>query len=254
MHMMKFLDSTHYVIKAELAREKIPAMAGYPFDLPAISRMDELVFHPKVTYIVGENGSGKSTLIEAIAVAFGFNAEGGSIHFNFSTRNSLSELYNYLKLQRGLKKPRDGFFLRAESFYNVATYIEELDATPAASRRIIDSYGGCSLHEQSHGEAFFSLFMNRFGGNGLYILDEPEAALSPSRQMAFLSRMHELVCQNSQFIIATHSPIIMAYPDAAIYAIDANGMQQTPYEKTDHFIIYRQFMKDYQDMLKILMT
>jgi predicted ATPase len=135
----------------------------------------------------------------------------------------------------------------------VATYIEELDAAPAASRRIIESYGGHSLHEQSHGEAFISLFMNRFGGNGLYILDEPEAALSPSRQMVFLSRMHDLVCKNSQFIIATHSPIIMAYPNAMIYTIDESGLQQTDYEKTDHYIVYKKFMNDYRHVLKTLM-
>ena len=197
---MKHMDSSNYIVKARLIREKISSFNEYPFNLPAISQMDELLFHEKVTYIVGENGSGKSTLIEAIAVAFGFNAEGGSIHFNFSTRDSLSDLFKFIKIQKGIKKPHDGYFLRAESFYNVATYIEELDGTPAASRRIIESYDGHSLHEQSHGEAFFALFMNRFGGNGLYILDEPEAALSPSRQMALLSRMHELVCHDKFYI------------------------------------------------------
>ena len=148
-------------------------------------------------------------MLEAIAIALGFNAEGGTRNFNFATRRSHSEFYKFLRLSRGYRRPRDGFFLRAEIFFNVATEIERLDDGPGGSP-IIDSYGRHSLHEQSHGESFFALLMNRFGGNGLYILDEPEAALSPSRQMAMISRMHDLIQDRSQFIIATHSPIIMA--------------------------------------------
>ena len=130
----------------------------------------------QVTFFVGENGVGKSTLIEALAVAVGFNPEGGTINFNFSTQDSHSELYQYLKIVRGGKRPRTGFFLRAESFYNVATEVDRLEETPGPS--LLASYGGVSLHHQSHGESFMALVENRFGGQGLYILDEPEAALS----------------------------------------------------------------------------
>lgn len=249
---MGILEDSCFIKAIKLERHSISSFEKYPLNLPAISGLNELELHEKVTFFVGENGSGKSTIIEGIAAAYGFNAEGGSIHFNFSTRNSLSNLFEYIKLQRGLNKPKDGYFLRAESFHNVATNIEELDAIPSPSRKIIESYGGRSLHEQSHGEAFMSLFLNRFGGNGIYILDEPEAALSPSRQMTFISRMHELIKKGSQFIIATHSPIIMSYPDAIIYKIDECGINKTPYEETDHYIITRQFANNYKRMIKLL--
>src|SRR5690606_29322572 len=147
--------------------------------------------------------------LEALAVAWGFNAEGGTKNFSFSTKVSHSHLCKLIRLSRSYLRPKDGFFLRAESFYNVATEIEKLDEGPGGPP-IIDSYGGTSLHNQSHGESFFALMMNRFGGQGLYILDEPEAALSPTRQMAMIARMHQLIAKGSQFIIATHSPILMA--------------------------------------------
>src|SRR5206468_6037665 len=138
--------------------------------------------------------------------------------------------HKYLRISKGVPRPRDGFFLRAESFFNVATQIEELDAEPGAGPPIGPSYGDRSLHEQSHGESFLALLVNRFRGKGLYILDEPEAALSPSRQMSFLARMHELLGHQSQFIIATHSPIIMSYPDAWIYSIGPKGLDRIAYE------------------------
>ena len=200
-----------YIRYIELDRDKVPSFSKYPFNLAAIQNLDTLSFHPKVTFIVGENGSGKSTILESIAVEFGFNAEGGTKNFNFSSRASHSDLNQYIKVVKGTKRPRDGFFLRAESFYNFATNVEELN--------LENAYGGRSLHEQSHGESFFAVFQNRFCGESLYILDEPEAALSPSRQMSMITRMHELVKEGSQFIIATHSPIIMAYPHARIYQI-----------------------------------
>lgn len=250
--VLGLFEEDYYIKEISLERERIPSFAEYPFQLPAVTGLSRLPMHPKVTFLVGENGSGKSTIIEAIAAAYGFNAEGGSIHFNFSTRNSLSSLYEYIKLKKGLKKPRDGYFLRAESFHNVATNIEELDAMPSPSRKIIESYGGRSLHEQSHGESFMALFLNRFGGNGIYILDEPEAALSPSRQMTFISRMHELIRNGSQFIIATHSPILMSYPDAVIYSIDESGIHEKAYEETDHFIITKQFANNHKKMIRML--
>jgi len=217
--------STQYVKTVSLLHDRIAATEKYPFSLPAVKSLDELPLHPKVTFIVGENGSGKSTLLEAIAVAYGFNPEGGSRNFSFSTRESHSMLHEYLRIARGVRRARDGFFLRAESYFNLGTEIEELDKEPAGGSRIINSYGGRSLHEQSHGESFLALLMNRFGRNGFYILDEPEAALSPQRQLAVIARLHDLVAQDSQFLIATHSPILMAYPDAWIYEITPEGLQ-----------------------------
>jgi predicted ATPase len=193
-----------------------------------------------VTFFIGENGSGKSTLIEAIAVAAGFNAEGGSKNFRFSTRCSESALSSYLRLARKAS-PRDGFFLRAESYFNVGTEIERLDQEPGAPP-ILPAYGGISIHEQSHGESFLALMTHRFRGHGLYILDEPEAALSPSRQLSFLALMHALAQeQDSQFIIATHSPIIMAYPYAKIMYLNTEGLQEVDYEETEHYRITRDF-------------
>ena len=232
----------------------MPSFEKYPFSLPAVRNLDVLKLHPKVTFFIGENGSGKSTLMEAIAVAWGFNAEGGTKNFRFGTRVSHSELEQYLRLSRGVKRPNDGFFLRAESFFNVATEIEKLDAEPAISPPVINSYGGRSLHEQSHGESFMALLLNRFGGNGFYLLDEPEAALSPQRQLAVLSRIHQLVMDDSQFIIATHSPILMAYPNATIYSFSPEGIGTVNYEDTEHFLVTRDFLVNPERMLKKLLS
>ncbi|MFZ7944949.1 MULTISPECIES: AAA family ATPase [Bacillaceae] len=245
--------NTQYIRSIKLSRDEIPSFNKYPFNLPILKTLDELSFHPNVTFLIGENGMGKSTLLEAIAVSLGFNPEGGSINFNFSTYDSHSMLGDYLKVIKGIDKPRDGFFLRAESFYNVASNIEELDKQ-GGGRPIIDSFGGVSLHEQSHGEAFFATFLHRFGGNGLYILDEPEAALSPLRQMSMLTRIHDLINENSQFIIATHSPIIMAYPDAKIFEFTEDGMRESTLEETNHYRIMKQFFDDKSRMLHHLLN
>lgn len=246
------LLSSQYVRGISLKREEIPSFNQYPFNLPSLKTMDEVPFHPKVTFLIGENGMGKSTLLEAVAVALGFNAEGGSFNFNFSTFDSHSVLGDYLKVIKGIDRPSDGFFLRAESFYNVASNIEEMDREGGAPK-VIDSFGGRSLHEQSHGEAFFSTFLHRFRGNGIYILDEPEAALSPLRQMSMLSRIHDLVREHSQFIIATHSPIIMAYPEAAIYEFSEEGISEKELEETNHYRIMKQFFDDKKRMLHHLL-
>lgn len=225
----------------------------YPFNLDAISNLDRLKLHPKVTFFVGENGSGKSTLLEAIAIANGFNPEGGTKNFGFSTRESHSILEKYIRCSRGIKKPKDGYFLRAESFFNVASEIEALDNEFSFGPPIIESYGGKSLHEQSHGESFFALLTNRFSRESLFILDEPEAALSPSRQMSMICRMHELASLNCQFLIATHSPILMAYPDADILVLGENGIVKTEYKETEHYTVMKSFISNPEGMLKQLL-
>ncbi|MNH85224.1 recombination protein F [compost metagenome] len=248
---MSIYDVDAYVRSIELDRNRIPSYQQYPFNLGAVRSLHSLKLHPKVTYIVGENGMGKSTLMEAVAVAWGFNPEGGTKNFNFSTQATHSPLHEYIRLVRGRNKPRDGFFFRAESYYNLATNIDALDKERGGPP-IKDSYGGKSLHEQSHGESFFATFIHRFGGRGLYILDEPEAALSPLRQMAMLSRIHELVERNSQFIISTHSPILMAYPDSIMYNLSTEGMEVTSLEETDHYIIMKEFLNHKDKMLREL--
>lgn len=237
-------------------RLKTPIDVGsYLADLPAVKHLmkpKSLEFTKAVTFLVGENGTGKSTLLEAIAVAYGFNAEGGTRNFCFSTSDTHSELHRHLTISRSAY-PKDGFFLRAESFYNAASYIDELDAIAAGSAPISDSYGGKSLHKQSHGESFLALVKNRFGGNGIYLLDEPEAALSPSRLMVLLAEIHRLVQGGSQFIIATHSPILMTYPGAEIYALTDEGIRSVKYRETEHYQLTRYFLENPERMLHELL-
>ncbi|MCK8489574.1 AAA family ATPase [Paenibacillus sp. MBLB2552] len=250
------MELNAYLRRITLQRDEVPTFDDYPFHLPAVSSLGQLEFHPKVTYIVGENGMGKSTLLEGIAVALGFNPEGGTMNFSFATAETHSELHRYLRTVRGPMRPRDGFFFRAESYYNLATEIDKLDQENHAwvsPPRIVDSYGGKSLHTMSHGESFFAAFMNRFSGRGLYILDEPEAALSPYRQMAMLARIHELVGRHSQFIISTHSPILMAYPDSLMYQLTPDGIEKTTLEETDHYIIMKEFVNHREGMLRELL-
>ena len=238
---------TAYIRQVSLrADKKEEIKRSYLWSIPAIRRLKTIELSKPVTFLVGENGSGKSTFLEGVAVASGFNAEGGSKNFNFSSRDTHSKLHEYLRISRGLPFARDGFFLRAESFYNVASNVDEMEE---AREGLYDSYGGASLHAQSHGESFMALIQNRFWGNGLYLLDEPEAALSPARQMALLSLLHSLVRQNSQFIIATHSPILMAYPNADIFVFDGSGVHKTPYEQTEHYFITKRFLDQPQRML-----
>ena len=220
----------------------------YPYNIPAIqhlAKVKELRFSKPVTFFVGENGSGKSTLLEAIAVALGFNPEGGSRDHLFSTRDTHSKLSKHISIIKSIS-PEDGFFLRAESFYNVASY---LDDTSTLKR-----YGWVSLHEQSHGESFLSLVENRFEGNGLYLLDEPEAALSPRRLMSLLLLIDRVVKKNSQFIIATHSPIVMAYPDSEIMLFSGDGITTVAFKETEQYLITKQFVERPEQMIKYLFS
>ena len=213
-----------------------------------LAKKKRMPFSSNVTFFVGENGTGKSTLLEAIAVAYGFNAEGGSKNFTFSTNATHSELCKHITLaKRGYAK--DGFFLRAESMYNVATNIDDIDVDGS----IIGGYGGVSLHHQSHGESFLSVVQNRFFGNGLYLLDEPEAALSPMRLLTLIAEMNRLVKQNSQFIITTHSPILMAFPEAEILEFSTSGIRQVDYRMTDHFQVTKRFLDNPERMLSYLL-
>jgi len=234
------LDTPGFLRTASVTRSRVDDIDKYPYDIPAIRNLGVLNFDPYVTFFVGENGSGKSTLIEAIAVAAGFNAEGGSKNFDFATRRTESSLTEALSVSRGYKRETDGFFLRAESFYNVATTLEDLSREQGGSYR---AYGGKSLHEQSHGESFIALVGNRFYGHGLYILDEPEAALSPSRQLLLLGLIDRLARHNtSQFVIATHSPILLAYPHSTIYGLDDTGIAPIDYEDTEHYKVTLDFL------------
>ncbi len=233
-----------------LLRQHIEDWNAYPFNVPAIATLDSIELRERVTFFVGENGSGKSTILEAIALACGFGREGGTRNFSFSTQNdaptslnaaekSIDLLADALRLSWG-KRQRDGFFLRAESFYNVATYLDRLGGGA------LGPYGGKSLHARSHGESFLTLLLTRFSGNGLYLIDEPEAALSAARQLALLARMRALIDSDAQtqFIIATHSPIVLAYPGAQIYAFDRGAITAIDYHDTDAYVITRRFLSD----------
>lgn len=235
-----------YLREISLKREEIQSPDEYPFNIPSLKNFDTLKFHEDVTFIVGENGAGKSTLIEAIALSLGFGIEGGTKNVQISTHANSSPLFQYLKLIKSFAKPSDYYFIRAESFYNVATYMEETG--------YLEGYGGKSLHECSHGESFMATLNTKLRGNGLYIFDEPEAALSPNRQLSALAAIHQLVKKKSQFIIATHSPILLAYPNAVIYQLDKDGLRKISYKETEHYLVTKLFLDDPQRMMKILLS
>lgn len=234
-----------------LLRSDVTDWQQYPFSTPAISALHSLTLSSRVTCFVGENGTGKSTLLEGIALASGFGLQGGTRNFRIPPPNSLDDqtqtmerLADALRL-RWAKRQSEGFFLRAESFYNAASYIDEVGA---AAR----SYGGISLHKRSHGESFLTLVLERFRGGWLYLLDEPEAALSAPRQLALLVRMHDLLAEHpgTQFIVATHSPILLAFPNASILSFDSMPIREIAYRETDAYVITRRFLDDPGRMLR----
>lgn len=219
---------------------------NYPYNISAVKQIGKLRFNSPVTFLVGENGTGKSTIIEAIAVAAGFPSEGGTKNMKFSTYNSTSDLHDSLKLIRGTRREKDGYFLRAESFYNVASYMEE--SNPMGPLR----YGGKTMHNQSHGESFMWLINHRFFGNGLYLLDEPEAALSPQRQLSLLIAINDLIIDGSQFIISTHSPILLSFPKATIYQLNLDGIEKVNYEDAENVKLSRDYLNNPDVFLKEL--
>jgi len=234
-----------YLLHASFRPDAAIDYDSYPFSIPAVRELGNIRFHSNVTFFVGENGSGKSTVLEGIAIALGFGSEGGTRNVQFRTAESISQLHETIRLVRSSPKPRDGYFLRAESFFNVATYMDETG--------YLQGYGGRSLHTQSHGESFMAVLLNKLRGNGIYLLDEPEAALSPSRQLAALGAIHQLVEDASQFIIATHSPILLSYPHANIIQFDGSGVSEVAYEDTEHFAVTRDFLNNYPRRLEQLL-
>jgi len=239
--------ATPYLLQASIRPGAEIDRGKYPFNIPAVRELGNIRFHPNVTFFVGENGSGKSTVLEAIATGLGFGAEGGTRNVQFASAGSLSPLHDSLRLARGTPKPSDGYFLRAESFFNVASYMDGL-----GDPRYLDSYGVDSLHTLSHGESFMAVLLNKLRGNGLYLLDEPEAALSPSRQLAALRAIHQLVQDRSQFVIATHSPILLSYPHARIFQFDASGLREVAFEDTEHYAVTKDFLNNYPRRLQQL--
>ncbi|MEK5037795.1 AAA family ATPase [Sporosarcina sp. FSL K6-3457] len=237
-----------------LLQEEASGKEEYPFSIPSIQSLTELDLTKRVTFFVGENGSGKSTLLEGIADLCGFNPAGGGRNNTYDLDASESVLSEHLRLS-WMPKVTNGFFLRAESFYHYASHLDEVASQPGEAYRTYQNYGGKSLHQQSHGESFLSLFLNRFRGKAIYLLDEPEAALSPQRQLTFLRIMHDLVREEDcQFIIATHSPIILGYPDATILSFDDGEIKETNYESTEHYQITKYFLDHREKFLKDILN
>lgn len=238
-------SSGPFLLEVRLDPSRIRDSGEFPFTIPTIRCFDRLVFDPKVTFLVGENGTGKSTLVEAIATLAGFNPEGGDKNLRFSTRPVESPLANALQLVRGPRRERDGFFLRAESFFNVASALDDAGAI---------RYGDRSLHTVSHGEAFLALFEHRFDSNSLYVFDEPDAALSPQRQLSLLAHVHRLAeAEGCQFVIATHSPILLGYPGGTIYELEDEAIRRVTYQETATFRVMRAFLMNRDGVLRKLL-
>jgi predicted ATPase len=251
---MKFANEklliNHFTLKTseELKKDKLVISDDYPFSMPVIKNFKKIEFKKQVTFIIGENGSGKSTLIEAFANRCRFNAEGGSRNFRFGTRYTDSNFYRYLNFGKSFEfSIFDGYFVRSETLYNLATRAED-----RMGWEIPSDYGEISLHDQSHGESFLSLLENRITKRGLYIFDEPETGLSVKNLFAVLSIINDLIKIQSQFIICTHSPILLAFPDSEIYEITNGSLQKTKYEETDCYNLSKYFLMNHKEMLKKL--
>lgn len=240
------LNSKLFVTKVIFNRDAVDDLDKYPFNVKVIKHFNEIEFTSQVTFLIGENGIGKSTFLEALAVKLGLNAEGGSQNFRFKTLDTHSNLSNYFHVTC-LNKPTTKFFLRAESYYNVAS---EIVVQEEQSPGMFDIYGG-NPHACSHGESFIKLVQNRFYPNGLYLLDEPEAALSPERQMSLLCLIDDLVKKGSQFIISTHSPILIAYRDGKIMDLDQN-FKEVNYYDTKIYSLYKLYLENPLEMQRKL--
>jgi predicted ATPase len=239
------VDSLLRAIRLDASR--VPGPEVFPFGLPAVAALLEpLELHPEVTFLVGANGTGKSTIVEAIAAKLDLDAEGGDADLTFVDRDAESPLHEALVLVRGTRRPSMRYFLRAESFYNVARDID------AAGGGRLEAHGGRELHRMSHGESFLTLALERFLPDGVFVLDEPEAALSPQGALSLLRRMRELALDGAQFVVATHSPILMAYPDAYVYELGEEGIERVAFRDTDHYRLTRAFLEDPQAFLRHL--
>lgn len=244
---MAALKKTDLYIKGlKIAWDEID-QNSYLRNIRTIAGITSLTFHAPITFFVGENGSGKSTLLEAMAVAYGFNPEGGTVNYNFSTYDSHSELCDALTLSKSFQKVYCGYYLRAESFYNVATMEEEYSETEAEWKKL-------KLHKKSHGESFLTIINEYFNSNGLFFLDEPEAALSPQRQMTLLLKIAESVKKNSQFFIVTHSPVLLTLPGAEILSFDNDNLHKIEYEETESYRISEMFINHREQILKRLLS
>ena len=233
-----------YIQGVHIDWNKIP-VNSYLREIDAIKGLEELIFHNSITFFVGENGSGKSTLLEALAVACGFNPEGGTKNYIFSTYDSHSQLHEAIRVVKGYRQAKWGYFLRAESFYNVATKEEEYADWEHPSEK---------YHEKSHGESFLALAQNNRNPNGLYLFDEPEAALSPQRQVTLLMQIYRCAKEGAQFIIVTHSPILLGIPDADIYCFDNGRIHLCEYEDTESYQVTEMFINNRQMLLDRLLT
>lgn len=236
--------------KISLSRERVGSWHEYPFNIPSVASLEAIEITSRVCFFVGENGTGKSTLLEAIAAHYGYGLEGGNRNYSPSTTasvRSIEPLVGALRLSF-TKRTGAGFYLRAESFFNVASHVDSVGGS--------ESYGGKSLHAQSHGESFISLLQHRFTRSGFYLMDEPEAALSPQRQLSFLVLMHDLLTNNDdiQFLIATHSPILLAYPDAQILSFDGEKIHEIGYRESQPFQLMSRFVGSPERYIKALFS
>lgn len=224
--------------------DKVHDVDAYPFGLPAVKGLNEIDFGQSLVVLVGENGSGKSTLLEALGIALGCSPEGGSKNFRYSTSDSHSPLHDFVRIGRDSKRITDVYFYRAETHYNLAAEMKRLDEEPGLDRPIVTFYGGNVLHELSHGQSVIALLRHRFKGGGLYIMDEPEAALSPVRQLEMMVFVRKLIGAGAQFILATHSPLLMAMPGAAIYELSESGVRRVDFDEVGHVMLYKRILRD----------